>query len=81
MSQAIIRMSNVERETGYSRSTIYMRIKAGLFPKPVSIGAKSVGWPGNEVAAVNSWRIAGKSDDEIRNLVETLHNRRALLAE
>jgi len=78
MSQEIIRMPVVEQKTGYSRSTVYMRIKDGLFPKPVNIGAKSVGWPGEEVAAVNSWRIAGKSDDEIRNLVETLHHRRAL---
>ncbi|WP_368622619.1 helix-turn-helix transcriptional regulator [Paraburkholderia sp. BR13444] len=41
---AIMRRSDVERETGLSRSTIYQRMKAGTFPKPVHLGARSVGW-------------------------------------
>ncbi|MEM5387903.1 AlpA family phage regulatory protein [Paraburkholderia phymatum] len=39
-----MRRSEVERETGLSRSTIYQRIKAGTFPEPVHLGARSVGW-------------------------------------
>lgn len=41
---AIMRRAEVERQTGLSRSTIYQRIKAGTFPKPVHLGARSVGW-------------------------------------
>jgi len=68
----ILRRRQVEAETGYSRSTIYLRIAQGLWPKPVSLGPRAVGWPATEVAAVNAARIAGKSDDEIRALVADL---------
>ncbi|WP_250483047.1 AlpA family transcriptional regulator [Caballeronia sp. GaOx3] len=39
-----MRRAEVESATGLSRSTIYQRIKAGTFPKPVHLGARSVGW-------------------------------------
>lgn len=68
----IIRRKQVEAETGYSRSTIYLRISQGLWPKPVSLGPRAVGWPAAEVAALNAARIAGKPDDEIRALVTRL---------
>ena len=69
----ILRRKQVEAETGYSRSTIYLRIAQGLWPKQVSLGARAVGWPAVEVDALNAARIAGKSDAEIRVLVSTLH--------
>ncbi|WP_179744940.1 helix-turn-helix transcriptional regulator [Paraburkholderia bryophila] len=43
-ANAIIRRTEVENETGLSRSTIYPRIKAGTFPAPVKLGMRSVGW-------------------------------------
>lgn len=69
MVQTILRLPAVKSESGYSRSTIYLRISQGLWTKPVSLGARAVGWPAGEVAALNAARIAGKSDDEIRDLV------------
>ncbi|MCE4543273.1 AlpA family transcriptional regulator [Caballeronia sp. PC1] len=39
-----MRRAEIESETGLSRSTIHQRIKAGTFPKPVHLGARSVGW-------------------------------------
>jgi len=59
----------VEQATGDSRSTIYRKIKKGLFTKPVQIGGDRVAWPANEVTAINQARIAGKSDQEIKALV------------
>jgi prophage regulatory protein len=38
----------------------------------VKLGARAVGWPAREVAAINAARIAGRSDDEIRVLVTKL---------
>ena len=73
---AILRRKQVQAESGYSRSTIYLRIAQGLWPKPVSLGARAVGWPAGEVSAVNAARIAGKSDDEIRALVASLELKR-----
>ena len=74
---AILRRTTVQAESGYSRSTIYLRISEGLFPKPVRLGSRAVGWPAGEVAAVNAARIAGRSDEEIRRLVTQLHDSRA----
>ena len=72
MAQRILRLPAVKAETGASRSTIYLRIHQGLWPKPVRLGPRSVGWPSGEVAAINAARISGKSDEEIRALVVTL---------
>jgi prophage regulatory protein len=75
-SSTILRRKQVERETGYSRSTIYLRISQRLWPKPVSLGARAVGWPASEIQAMNAARIAGRSDDEIRELVGRLEQSR-----
>jgi len=62
-------MPTVKLESGLSRSTIYLRVSQGLWTKPVSLGARAVGWPSDEIDTLNAARIAGKSDDEIRELV------------
>lgn len=72
MLQTILRLPAVKSACGLSRSTVYLRISQGLWPKPVSLGARTVGWPAAEVAAVNAARIAGKSDEEVRQLVAKL---------
>ncbi len=41
---AILRLPAVKKCTGLSRSTVYLRIAQGSFPKPVSLGARAVGW-------------------------------------
>ena len=42
---AILRLPEVKKSTGLSRSTIYLRISQGTFPKPVCLGRRAVGWP------------------------------------
>ena len=44
MATAILRLPTVKARTGLSRSTIYLRISEGRFPKPVSLGGRAVGW-------------------------------------
>ena len=56
-----------------SHATVYGEIHGGLFTVPVPIGQRAVGWPDHEVRAINAARIAGKSDDQIRELVNKLH--------
>lgn len=80
MPQIIHRLPAVKSESGLSRSTIYLRISQGLWTKPVSLGARAVGWPSNEVTAINAARIAGKPDPEIRTLVKKLEADRKVLA-
>ena len=76
MTTSILRIPAAKTKSGYSRSTIYMRIAQGLWTKPVSLGPRAVGWPSNEIEALNAARISGKSDTQIRDLVETLHTQR-----
>lgn len=68
----ILREPQVTESTGNGRSTLWLKVKHGLFTKPVHIGPRAVGWPAREVAAINAARIAGKSDDQIRALVQQL---------
>lgn len=44
MTHTILRLPAVKTRTGLSRSTIYLRISQGTFPKPVSLGVRAVGW-------------------------------------
>ena len=44
MSHKVLRLPSVKELTGLSRSTIYLRIKRGDFPKPISLGDRAVGW-------------------------------------
>jgi prophage regulatory protein len=69
----ILRLPEVKNQSGYSRSSIYLLISQGLWPRPVKLGARSVGWPSDEVTILNSARISGKSDSEIRDLILQLH--------
>lgn len=52
MATAILRLPAVKARTGLSRSTIYLRISEGRFPKPVSLGGRAVGWIETEI---NDW--------------------------
>jgi prophage regulatory protein len=76
MTTHILRIPAARAQSGYSRSTIYLRIAQGLWTKPVRLGQRAVGWPSNEIEALNAARISGKSDPQIRDLVETLHKKR-----
>ncbi|HEX4022391.1 MAG TPA: AlpA family transcriptional regulator [Acidobacteriaceae bacterium] len=80
MTDSILRLPAVKTSTGLSRSTLYLRVAQGEFPKPVSLGGRAVGWPASEVAALNAARIAGKSNAEIRDLVVKLEVARKAVA-
>lgn len=44
-----LRLPEVQDRTGLSRSTIYVRLGQGRFPRPVSLGERAVGWVEAEV--------------------------------
>lgn len=69
MPNAILRIPAAKSQSGYSRSTIYLRIAQGLWTRQISLGPRAVGWPANEIGALNAARISGKTDAEIRELV------------
>jgi len=45
----ILRLNEVIEKTGLARSTIYKYVELGAFPKPISLGGRSVGWVDSEV--------------------------------
>ena len=49
MAHSILRLPAVKTRTGLSRSTIYLRVSQGTFPRPVSLGGRAVGWVEAEV--------------------------------
>jgi len=49
MTHAILRLPQVIKRTGLSRSSIYLRMVNDEFPKSVSLGGRAVGWLEKEV--------------------------------
>ncbi|PLX70319.1 MAG: AlpA family transcriptional regulator [Denitrovibrio sp.] len=48
----ILRRKEVESVTGLCRSSIYAKVEKGIFPKPIKLGTRSVGWIESEI---NEW--------------------------
>jgi prophage regulatory protein len=49
MANVMLRLRAVMARTGLSRSSIYLRISVGSFPRQVRLGERSVGWLEHEV--------------------------------
>lgn len=50
MSCKVIRLPAVIQKTGLSRSTIYLRMSKGEFPKSISLGERAVGWVEEDIS-------------------------------
>ncbi len=62
---SIQRLPTVTARTGLPRSSIYRKISRGEFPKPIALGARSVGWLSSDIDAwiasqIEQSRSAGK---------------------
>jgi len=44
MSNRILRRIEVEKITGLSRSTLYLRMSKNTFPKSIPLGGRLIGW-------------------------------------
>lgn len=73
---ALLRIKQVLALTGESRSAAFEKRKAGLLPDPIPIGPRAKAYPEHEILAINAARIAGATDNEIRELVRRLHAER-----
>ena len=79
----LIRLPSVKAAFGYrSNASIYNAINNGLLTKGVAIGERARAWPDHEVQAIVAARVAGHTNDQIRQLVNELHAKRSgLLAQ
>jgi prophage regulatory protein len=57
MVQNILRRNEVERVTGFPRSTLYDLVARGRFPRPIKLSKRAVGWLEDEIADWQQARI------------------------
>ena len=57
----INKIRQVSANTSLSKATIYKMIKAGNFPAPKQLGARSVGWLESDIQAWINSRISTKA--------------------
>lgn len=50
-----LRLPAVMDAVGLARATIYKRIKAGTFPKPIQLGPRAVAW---DASAIADWQAS-----------------------
>lgn len=48
----VLRLPEVITITGLKKSSIYKRLKEGLFPKPIQIGQRAIGW---KLGCIEGW--------------------------
>jgi len=68
MTKVLLRLPTVKARTGLSRSTIYQRISDGTFPRPISLGARAIGFIESEIDAWLQSRI-----EQSRRVAEDAH--------
>ncbi len=80
MTQFLRKKQLCQRLGNIGASTAYEWCSQRLLTSPVKIGLRASAWPLNEIDAISDARVAGKSDDEIRALVDRLHAARKIAA-
>ena len=60
----ILRVSEVARRVGLSRTTIWRRERSGDFPLRIRLGGRSVGWLDSEVEEWLESRPRGMTDQQ-----------------
>lgn len=68
----LLKLPEVCERRARGATSHYNDISRGLWTRPVKCGVRSSSWPEHEVEALICARIAGKTDDEIRELVQKL---------
>lgn len=69
----ILRLPAVKARTGLSRSSIYQHVADGSFPRPVSLGARAVGWVESDIEGWISRKIKESRDSSPTNVNGEVH--------
>ena len=64
-NRRFLRISEVEKVTGFKRTYIYILMKEGKFPKSVHLGMRSVAWVSDEIDRWVDERIAARDSSAI----------------
>ena len=60
VNDRFIRISEMERIFGWSRSTVYRKVRARILPRPVRLGPNSIAWRESEISPI----VAGMTRDK-----------------
>tara|TARA_R100000544_G_scaffold31136_1_gene17380 strand:+ start:1590 stop:1850 length:261 start_codon:yes stop_codon:yes gene_type:complete len=72
----ILRRPETQTIFGLAKGTIRNRIIDGLLPPPIDLGGRAVGWIESECLTVLEAMIAGKPQEQIKQLVSELVKQR-----
>ena len=50
--ERLLRLPEVQHQTGLGKSAIYSRVKAGTFPAPVKLGPRASAW---SLSSIENW--------------------------
>ncbi|NOJ11286.1 helix-turn-helix transcriptional regulator [Vibrio splendidus] len=64
----LMRLKEVTQITGISRSSLYKYLNEGKFPRPVSLGARSVAWVDHEIQAWITTKMKQRNNKAIQYL-------------
>jgi len=68
----ILRLPEVKDKFGFrSDASVFACVKSGVLPQSIAISARSKGWPDFEIEQILCAKIAGKSDDDIKQIVQS----------
>ena len=76
MKIKIIRLPAVLDQSCRCKTAHFADVKEGLMPSGIKLGARAVGYLQHEIDAVLRARIAGKTPEEIKRLVQALEAKR-----
>ena len=72
----IIKLKSAGSITALSRSTIYNKINEGIFPQPIQLGKRAIGFIESEVQTFISLLVKGVSKVEMREaIIDIVKNR------
>jgi prophage regulatory protein len=61
MATKVLRLPELKRLTGLSRSSIYNYVSTGAFPRPLRLGPRAVGWLESEIEDWLSQRLKARA--------------------
>jgi len=62
MTMKFLRLPEVKSRTGFSRSSIYLFVQNGTFPRPVRIGGRAVAWLESDIDEWIEARLAEREE-------------------
>lgn len=65
MARRFLRLPDVISRVGYSRPSIYLKMSRGEFPRPISLGARAVGWLESDIEAWIAQRVEASLGDHV----------------